>query len=225
MSSRANKTFLASLSSLGLAATATPALAQYSAYDDPSRHRHDGFYLNFGLGGGYLNSSIGYEPDPGGPDSSIAGAGMFSQGLIGGTPARGLVVGGGGMNAVISNAKLEVGGEELSSAPLALYSTGAFVNYYPDPRGGFHVLGFLGIAALDYSDWEVTDNALAWGFSAVVAAGYEWWVGKQWSLGLMGRMQFARVSVTVDEIPGVLPETDVIHSVLAPGAVVALTYH
>ena len=52
----------------------------------------------------------------------------------------------------------------------------------------------------------------------VLGAGYEWWVEDQWSLGVLGRVQYAHLSWS----GAGTEETD---SVLAPGLLMSATFH
>jgi hypothetical protein len=71
---------------------------------------------------------------------------------------------------------------------------GPFVDFYPDPRKGLHFM-----AGLTYSSFSFTNDAgesseSATGVGLFGGAGYEAWIGSEWSLGLLARLQWASLS-------------------------------
>lgn len=109
----------------------------YEAYRDRTSHRHDGFYLNYAIGGDSTTGAVTADPEPEGtPDSRVTGGGIASQILVGGTPAPGLVVGGGSYSVVLPRAVLKTDGTRVSHDVVTLSSLGPFVAYYVDPRRG-----------------------------------------------------------------------------------------
>ncbi len=73
---------------------------------------------------------------------------------------------------------------------------------FPDEYGGFHFGGWLGLATVTYArDSNSTsvnndDVAGSSGFGAGLMLGYDWFVGKQWSLGILGRASLGATSNT-----------------------------
>lgn len=67
----------------------------------------------------------------------------------------------------------------------------AFVDWYPMPDKGFHVLGMGGFARFRVrnSDGNVVLTATRPAFG--LGAGYEWSVGRHWGLGAMARYTYA----------------------------------
>jgi len=126
-------------------------------------HCHDGFYARFTLGLGYADLI-----------SDRAGANSMSSGLlsatvaVGGTPARGLVLGG-------------VLGSDVAGAFQGV-RLGGFADWYPSPEGGWH-------AGLAISAWLLVtaaggENLTGVGPTATLSAGYDWWVRSQTSFGV-----------------------------------------
>jgi hypothetical protein len=98
------------------------------------------------------------------------------------------------------------------------------VTFYPDARKGFHVMGHLGLAELDYERDDIDDKDWSFGYALTVGAGYDWWIAEQWSLGALGRLQYAKTATNVEDPPD-LPETTLIYEPLSAAALVSLTYH
>ena len=107
-----------------LLATATHAQAQ-----DRGPREHRGFWLSFGLGGGW-NASEGLD------GNSLAGGTGFLR--LGGTPSQQLMVGGEAIGWF----------REDEGTELARGNTTFSVLYYPSYDGGFYVRGGLGFATL-----------------------------------------------------------------------------
>jgi hypothetical protein len=61
---------------------------------------------------------------------------------------------------------------------------GALVDWYPRTHDGWHVGGSLGLGGLGVTDASGSNSN---GYSLGVAAlgGYDWWIGPQWSLGVL----------------------------------------
>lgn len=161
--------------------------------------RHDGFYLRLGLGIGGMayDRSTGddlFDRDPDSSSNLLGGGGVFEL-SIGGTPAEGLVVAGTLLSHTVADPTVKFdGGEELElSDPLVFALLGATVDWYPDAHKGFHFGGTLGlaVAALDRPEGTADIGGAGLGLSAL--AGYDWWIGDEWSLGVLGRLSGARV--------------------------------
>ncbi len=169
---------------------------------NPTVERHDGFYLRLSLGPGAVNTRVESDLTAGSTTTfDINGFGLGFDLMIGGTPATGLVLGGmlTGTSAnkptltpdegFVDNAERELDGT-LNFGQIAF-----FADYFPDEYGGFHFGGWLGLATVTYSrdssssssSGNDDDVAGSSGFGAGLMVGYDWFVGKQWSLGILGR--------------------------------------
>ena len=198
---------------------------EYETAASTKIHKHDGFYLNLSLGGGYSYTRAGFSPEPpNSENSNFRGGGIATQLLIGGTPARGWVIGGGTMSMVVPSAALQADGKEVADGSMLLGSTGVFSTYYFDPKKGLHALAYLGVASLDYGEGFNSDGDLALGFSGALGLGHDWWVGEQWSIGLVGRVQYARTWLKVTGFPG-LKDTKIHYDSFAPALLASFTYH
>ena len=100
---------------------------------------------------------------------------------------------------------------------------GAFLDWYPNPREGIHLQGFAGLAAVDTQDaLGRSPSRNPTGIGLGFGVGQEWWVGDQWSLGIVGRLLYAHATVndTIDAI-GASER----HSVIVPAVLFGATYH
>jgi len=125
-----------------------------------SDYCHDGLYFRvsvLGLGYRAFVSSAG----PGSTQSATLSALV----AIGGTPVKGVVVGG-------------LLGSDVAGAGDSVQA-GAFVDWYPAPVGGWHTGIALEGVLLQ------TPYGTGWGPAATVMAGYDAWVRSWYSVGLL----------------------------------------
>jgi len=151
-------------------------------------HVHDGFYLRLaaGVGGGHTSVS-----SDGAPNFGVGGAGLALNLWIGGTPWRGVALGGllayQGQNdgdTVVEGQKTGAG----SSAGVLLL--GPFLDAFPDPLRGLHFGGALGLAgvATKADSHVLKDNHnvkdySGGGLGASAWVGYMGFVGPEYSMG------------------------------------------
>jgi hypothetical protein len=172
----------------------SPAAGQTPPAESGER-THDGFYLRLSVGGGYLSSEFsGGEKTP---DTHVSGGGAMLDVLLGGTPVPGLVVGGGYQFEMAQNADYDAG-KSTGTGNLARGVIGPFVEWFPDPNGGFSVglLGGYTLVALDTLDIrilgvDVGNDIKTTGVSGNLWVGYAHWLSSQWSLGLAARAGLA----------------------------------
>ena len=124
---------------------------------------------------------------------------------LGGTPAEGFVLAAMGVGNVMSNPSfdndriLEIWEDATSSS----FALAALARYYPDTTGGLHVDAFVGPAQHVTRHWRTvppdpfecifgpaacTDKRIeaeekANGVLVGVGGGYDFWVGREWSIG------------------------------------------
>jgi hypothetical protein len=182
------------------------------------------------IGIGYLRDKLAYD-EAVFPDVRFSGGAVSSDVLVGGTPVRGLVFGGGLIVTSAPSAKVTFSGAAVSHEALVQFVwAGGFCDWYPNPREGFHLQGLLGVAGLSYDDINAARSVthMATGVGLGAAIGQEWWVGSQWSIGVIGRLMYAHLyqgdTVTVETLTSVrrLGET---HSVITPAVLFGATYH
>jgi hypothetical protein len=160
--------------------------------------RHDGFFLRLSVGPSLFHASY------------TAGIGGNYELALGGTAGRGVVVGG-----MVSPKVLLV---TESGVPIPLFASflGPFVDLYPDPSNGLHVLGAIGVGSASYN------GHLAPALEAMVGLGKEWWVGEQWSIGVLGRLSASTARVTYSSSAATDGDRS---SITVLSGLVTFTYH
>lgn len=168
-------------------ATPSPCTQPRDAY------RHDGFYARLSNESGYVGF-FGEGPDG---DASIKGFGTGGFIALGGTPVPGLVIGGLiGSAAVRGTFRGRPEGSEKKGT-MSLAMLGAFVDWFPNPYDGWHVGASFGFAAISLTD-AALDDSVGPAFSAKLFGGYDFWIGPQWSLGIMAGFAATPMSSLVD---------------------------
>jgi outer membrane autotransporter protein len=163
-----------------------------TAFADPQLH--DGFYMKLGGNLGWASVSESY--DVGGSDMSISGFQVGEDFLFGGSVIPGLAIGGGLIGGHAPSPSADFGGTSVElDGTLHFIDLTAFVDYYIAADGGFHLTGFLGYAFLDFtrSGGASSGNdpgGPAFGFGA----GYDFWVGNEWSIGPYARFMYGALS-------------------------------
>ena len=143
-------------------------------------HVHDGFYLRVDLGVG----ALGTDYDFGAASADSHGGTLALDLMIGGTPSRGLALGGALLTEAGVSHSVEQRGRSRGDSTVALTLLGPFVDGFFDHKGGFHMGGMLGVAALDVEDLDGDDEAeTLTGFGGAAWAGYDAWVADEWSIG------------------------------------------
>lgn len=166
---------------------------------DPGEYLHDGFFARSDTGLAFFRANVSGSSSR----SGIRGLGQSAGISLGGTPERGLVLGGTVWTARIDPVFIE-GGRTVTpdddSVKITLLRLGPFLDWYPDPTHGFHTQVAVAFTAQVESD--VKGNAIkppALGAALAVGTGYEWFVVSELSLGLLGRMALGRVVRTPSE--------------------------
>lgn len=158
-------------------------------------HVHEGFYLRVNLGVGALGSDY----DLGEQSAESHGGTLGLDLLIGGTPAKGLALGGALLNEAGVSHNVEQGGRSLSDTNVRLTLLGPFVDGFFDPKGGFHMGGAVGLAALAVQDLKVEDETdTLTGFGGSAWAGYDAWVADEWAIGCLVRAGGAITAKSAD---------------------------
>lgn len=195
----------------------------------PGAYRHDGFYLRLGAGFGAYRDS--FRSDAEGTrevDAYATGVALTGELALGGTPAPGLVVGGGLYSASVLASDLDA--EDAAVVPAELQPVGdnfsllgPFLDYYFDAVRGLHfqaALGFAWLNGLSQGGGRFDDRYHAFGGGFMLGFGYEWWVAREWSVGVLGRVM-GGYAVGDDEA-----DVQWGHAVgTAPSVLLTVTYH
>jgi hypothetical protein len=146
------------------------------------------------MGAGISQGRVTTETDdPPALKATFEGWGPAYELLIGGTLGSGFVLGGGFVAQDISDPDVTVEPEVAlsddisTSDALGILVLGPFVDWFFDETGGFHAGAVFGIGSIGLRD---DDDEASSGLGASVFAGYDFWVAKQWSLGVEGRVLF-----------------------------------
>jgi hypothetical protein len=183
-------------------------------------HTHDGFYFRFGLGGGYFAGSVDTTPK-----ATVTGGHLAVDLAFGGTPVPGLVIGG-GIYGSAGGASWESGGTSQKIDSSVVSTIGPFIDWYPDPKDGWHITGMVGLSRFQFTQNNVVDVTSAFGGAVMIGGGYEFWIGKEWSLGILGRLQYAQAQMSELIFNGVtLAGSSVKVSAIVPALLVGITFH
>jgi len=193
------------------AATSAPQAPEAPPTTDAGAKLHNGLFLRMGLGGGYIHQkfSVGNTTQLK-QNYSNGGGGLVGEFLLGGTPARGLVVGGGTQGGFFWITTTD------KNIPISTSIIGPFVDYYFDPTKGFHAQAMLGYAM---KSRVKSGSSSRGGLGASVGVGQEWWLSPEWSAGILGRLQYYRWNLD-DGAPDTSADQTFI-----PGLLVTFTYH
>jgi hypothetical protein len=184
-------------------------------------HTHDGFYFRLGLGGAYFGGSVDTAQK-----TSVTGGHIAIDLAFGGTPVPGLVIGG-GIYGSGGGASWESGGTTTKIDSSTLSTLGPFIDWYPNPKDGWHLTGMIGFSRFLFSQNNVVDVTSTVGGAVMVGGGYEFWIGREWSLGILGRLQYAQAQMNDLTFNGVALTTgsSVKVSAIVPALLLGLTYH
>lgn len=185
--------FLAAVTNASVAMSADP---EPCSLPDPGDRFHNGFFARSDTGLSFLWASV-RGPNGSSGRSAIRGWGQSAVISVGGTPWRGLVLGGTVWTAQIDPTFVE-GGKTVvpddNSVKETLLRVGPFVDWYPNPARGFHAQAAALFAVQIESD--VKGNPIkpaSLGAALSVGAGYEWFVSSEFSVGLLGRLAVGRI--------------------------------
>jgi hypothetical protein len=165
-------------------------------------HQHDGFYMRLTAGLGYLDASETY----GGATDSYSGIGASFSAAFGGTIAPNLILYGEFLMTTITNAEWSLDGvkQGYSGMDMTLYGFGPGIAYYFMPINLYlsGTLTFTRVSFVDtyatYLGEENTDIGIGLSFTV----GKEWWVSRDWGLGIAGQFHIASMR---DDIAGYSP--------------------
>ena len=179
---------------IGVVATllTLPALVQAG----PVAKKHDGFFLRLSAGAGFASSSIdldlGQNP-PGPGDTELYDLAGDSNFAIGGIVGKNLALHGTFWGWLVNDPDVEVNGDDVGelNGDLTMSAFGAGVTYYFMPSN-LYLTGSFGIGHLGFESDSalVPDGDTEWGPVLDMGLGKEWWVSRNWGLGLAGALGF-----------------------------------
>ncbi|MFI5298276.1 MAG: hypothetical protein ACHREM_09280 [Polyangiales bacterium] len=175
-----------------------PRRAHQERYDD---YVYDGFYFRFGIGGGGISASPTIDGDT--TDGfTTRGAGLAAELMVGGSVAPGVALGGAlfyqqAVNPTVTNNGVDY--RPNTDKNLNFVFLGPFVDWHPNPRRGFHVGAFGGLARLTMTDpTGATTSYSPVGGALGLMIGHDFWVTPDFSLGLSFHAAGGAVSGTPD---------------------------
>ena len=167
-----------------------------------SYHVHDGFYLRVGLGTGPHWLSL--DDDKTNTKAKTNSFDFAVDVLVGGSPSRGLAIGGALLFNALPSSELEVDGRKTGVTPdVGVAILGVFIDGFPNPKRGFHLGGALGLAAVNYSELESTntsDSQETTGFGGAIWIGHDFWVADEWSIGPLLRFNSTVTAKSDDKV-------------------------
>ena len=154
-------------------------------------HEHDGFYMRFLLGPGYMHSSASY----GGSTSTISGAGLSLGMAFGGIVAPNVAIYGELLATSLTDPTVDDGTSSgtANGLTVTVAGFGPGVTYYLDNNA--YLSGTLLFNRLSFSDTETNDNlgSTDLGVGAQFTFGKEWWVTWDWALGIAGQVSISSI--------------------------------
>ena len=191
--------------------------------DETGAYLHDGFYMRFGLGAGYVAEPIDVTVGDYSYSYQIDGVGVPIDFALGGTLGKGFVLGGVLYNLMLGPADRSMlpmpDSEREEEHAARLSALGLLGDWYVDPASGFHIQGMLAGGSLALSDTADSDYTPT---ASVVSlgVGYSFWIGPDSSAGILARVERASL-LYEDDDTGV--EYD--HQLVHVGLMGTVTYH
>jgi hypothetical protein len=169
------------------------AAAQVAHANEP--FNHDGFQFRAAVGAGYMSDSE--SASDGSFGGKISGVVPFALEIyLGGAPRPGWTFGGAFSMSGVSGPSVSFHSQSpiVGTPPgfpgLALSGLGPYFDWYPDSHGGFHALGMGTAVLVSVADGQIS-TGLGTGFALGAGLGYDWWLHKKWSVGVLARFTYA----------------------------------
>ena len=202
------------LAKAGIFGLSLAAALGFASEAGAAEHTHDGFYMQIHAGLGYYSMSA----ESAGSEVSFSGVSFASAFQLGGSLAPGIVLGGSLVTDYVFSPSMSINDTDVPDGfgPTSqyLFGIGPFIDFYPDPQGGLHFQGMVGFGGVESSfEGDVSGNDPT-GPMFGIGGGYEWWVGREWSIGAMARVIYAPLSYE-----------DVSFPTIAPALLATFTYH
>jgi hypothetical protein len=190
-------------------ASTTPADAPASKLTLTRPGLHQGFYLRLTSGPSFMTLN-GHGPYG---SASLTGAGYGGMIAIGGAVAPGFVLAGtiqgSAFNAEFNggpfeNATVTANGKTHKASDRATGGfgmLGVLVDWYPEPSGGWHLGGSTGVGAIVLTNSADERDLGGVNLAGSVFGGYDWALGRKWSLGLQLVVSGATRTKMMEEDP------------------------
>jgi hypothetical protein len=192
--------------------------ASSSAHAEPGTH--DGFQFRGAIGGGFVSDSESLSGSN--QSDTISGGAVGFELYAGGFVVPGVSIGGflGGLSA--PGPSVSINGQTLSgnsNATLTPVWFGPYVDWYPDAQGGFHLSLAPELTRVSVSDGQGNsqDSNIGWGLG--VGIGYDFWVTRSFSIGVLGRLNYQNDSFTSSS------GANFTESIVTPAVLVTFNYH
>jgi hypothetical protein len=179
----------------GAAASRPSASSQAPPATSSGKRLHQGFFLRLTLGPAYLHES--WNPSGGSPGASYGGFGTSIETSVGHSVLRpGLIVGGKWqLAAVVDPNESYLGATYVATTTARFLDVfAAFIDDYPNVRGGFHFGGSIGLLAATDLDAVYANTFTSWGAALSAHVGYEAFFSRRWSGGVIAQLSVYRYS-------------------------------
>jgi hypothetical protein len=175
-------------------------LTEENAQAEP--HMHDGFIAQVGLSVGYARVSDEVKQAGFSEEYKYTGVAGALDVLFGGTVFPGLALGAGLTTRVLVDPTVETAEStgEASDVALSLDTITSFVQWYPDAAGGLFLRGQVGYGSGSIAIDDITYDSHTSGLVLGAAVGYEWWVAREWSIGMEGQLVTAFLNGSEDGV-------------------------
>jgi hypothetical protein len=156
-------------------------ILNFNVFGQEGYHEHDGFFLRMLYGFGYADLT---EEDVLGSDLKYSGFAQDLRFQIGGTVANNLILFGefGGNVQIDPQMEWMNMSATAEDVTVSVFGFGGGLTYYVMPTNFFFSLSFLSSQAT--FEFEGTTGESQYGFGMYLMMGKEWWVGKDWGLGV-----------------------------------------
>jgi len=161
-------------------------------------HTHDGFFLRVHVG----IAATGFSSTQSGTKTNYAGGGSSSGIAIGGVIARDLVLYGAAFGTSTANPDKQVGGVSVTGdlGEIGVGAIGPGVAYYFE-HINLYLSGTFGLAGFTTHDnGGLKVDASRSGAAFALMLGKEWWVSRNWGMGIAGELFTA--SLKDKNVPG-----------------------
>jgi len=160
------------------------------APNDPTIHRHLGFFLRPDLGVGFMTTTEPTRTSLG--DLTISGPAGVLGFVVGGAVHENIILGAHIFDGVVVNPTVTLSSGQsagTSNTSLSMFGIGPEFTYYWMPSN-LYFSGTLAVTRMSLTVNGSNNNSNV-GFGARLALGKEWWVSDHWGLGLAGHLSFS----------------------------------